>query len=65
MPFPMMGLVAVLALYVYMGLSVAVVYISHGVGCLHVAYPYMGAMRRPGSWDRRERDILPRLFLFP
>ena len=43
-----MGLVAVLALYVYRGLSMAVVYRYHTAWAgLNVAYPYMGAMREP------------------
>ena len=36
-----------------------------GVGRLYVAYPYIGAMLRPVIRDKHERDILPRLFLFP
>ena len=46
--------------------SCAVVYryIITGVGRLDVAYPHIGAMRRPDLRDKRERDILPRLFCF-
>ena len=33
-------------------------------GQAFVAYPYLGAMREPDDRDRRERDILPRLFCF-
>ena len=44
--------------------AVVCVYIITGVGRLDVAYPYLGAMREPDDRDRRERDILPRLFCF-
>ena len=33
--------------------AVVYVYISLGVGRLNVAYPSLGAMRRPDCWDRR------------
>ena len=39
-------------------------YMSLGVGRLYVAYPYLGAMLEPVVWDKRARDILPRLFCF-
>ena len=44
--------------------AVVCVYIIAGVGRLDVAYPYIGAMLEPVVWDKRERDILPRLFCF-
>ena len=44
--------------------AVVCVYIITGVGRLDVAYPYLGAMRRPDLWDKHARDILPRLFCF-
>lgn len=40
-------------------------YISLGVGRLYVAYPHIGAMRRPEVRDRRGETLLPRLFLYP
>ena len=39
-------------------------YIIADVGRRDVAYPYLEAMRRPEVRDKRERDILPRLFCF-
>ena len=53
--------------YVYPGITIAVayVYISTGVGRLHVAYPHEGAMRRPDDRDRRGEIHTPTSFLFP
>ena len=43
----------------------AVVYRYHTAWAgFQVAYPSQGAMREPSHRDRRERDILPRLFCF-
>jgi len=49
---------------VCLGCSGRSVYISLGVGWLYVAYPYVGAMRRPGKWDRRG-ETFSHVFLFP
>ena len=46
-------------------IAVAYVYISTGVGRLHVAYPQVGAMRRPGVRDKRGEIHTPTSFLFP
>ena len=45
--------------------QVVVCIISLGVGGLYVAYPYMGAMRRPDLRDRRGEIHTPTSFLFP
>ena len=45
--------------------AVVCVYIIAGVGRLYVAYPYMGAMRRPDLWDKRGWIHTPTSFLFP
>ena len=45
--------------------AVVYVYISTGVGRLHVAYPQVGAMRRPGVRDKRGEIHTPTSFLFP
>ena len=58
---------AILSLRIYAYRACCAV-VSHivitGVGRLRVAYPYLEAMRRPEVRDKRERDILPRLFCF-
>ena len=41
------------------------VYIITGVGRLYVAYPCIGAMRKPEFGDKHARDITPTSFLFP
>ena len=46
----------------YIGLSEAVMYISHGVGRLKVAYLFTEAMQEPVSWDKHARDISPTSF---
>ena len=45
--------------------AVVYVYISTGVGRLHVAYPHEGAMRRPDDRDKRGEIHTPTSFLFP
>ena len=45
--------------------AVVCVYIIAGVGRLHVAYPQVGAMRRPGVRDKRGSIHSPTSFLFP
>ena len=40
------------------------VYISLGVGRLYVAYPFLGAMRRPETRDRRGEKLTPTSFFY-